>query len=105
MCYYAEKTQEIEKVYQAHGFSINNLIWDVTGTYNFRSLCHKAGFSKHQGYSITDIITLIFPLMQLNSVNAFYKSKFTKVTTMQKDPIFRLKNNERMPWRKLLTMF
>jgi len=76
----------------------------VMGTFNFRSLCHKAGFSKQQGYPVTDIITLmlLFPLMLIDSVNAFYKSEFKKVTTMQKDAIYRLKYNEKMPWRNLL---
>ena len=40
--------------------------------------------------------------MLLNSVNAFYKSEFEKITTMKKDTLYRLKNNERMPWRNLL---
>lgn len=99
-----KKTKEVEKVLQTHGFSINSIISDVMGTFNFRSLCSKAGFSKGQGYAVSDIITLmlILPLMLLNSVNAFYKSEFKKVTAMQKDAIYRLKNNERMPWRNLL---
>jgi len=99
-----EKTKEIEKVFLTHGFSINSIIRDVMETFNFRSLCYKAGFSKQQGYSVTDIITLllVFPLMIIDSVNAFYKSEFNNVTTMQKDAIYRLKNNDRMPWRNLL---
>ena len=40
--------------------------------------------------------------MLLKSVNALYKSEFQKVTAMKKDSIYRLKNNERMPWRSLL---
>lgn len=41
--------------------------------FKFRSLCHKVGFKKQQGYSVTDVITLLMalPLMPLNSVNAF----------------------------------
>jgi len=43
--------------------------------------------------------------MLLRSVNAFYKSEFQKVTAMKKDAIYRLKNNEKMPWRALLLAF
>jgi hypothetical protein len=45
---------------------------------------------------------MILPLMLLKSVHALYKSEFQKVTTMKKDSIYRLKNNENMPWRALL---
>lgn len=98
------KTKEIENVIQTHGFSINSIISDVMKTFKFRTLCHTVGFKKQQGYSVSDILTLllVFPLMLLNSVNAFYKSEFEKITTMKKDTLYRLKNNERMPWRNLL---
>ncbi|SDJ10727.1 hypothetical protein SAMN04488123_1151, partial [Natribacillus halophilus] len=63
------KTKEIEKVIQTHGFSIDSIVRDVMKSFNFRSLCHKVGFKKQQGYPVTDIITLmlVFPLMLLNS--------------------------------------
>ncbi|WP_312753941.1 IS4 family transposase [Rummeliibacillus suwonensis] len=95
---------EIQKVLITHGYSINSIISDVMRTFKFRSLCHKVGFKKQEGYSVTDIITLllVFPLMLLNSVNAFFKSDYQKVTEMKKDALYRLKNNERMPWRSLL---
>jgi len=62
------------------------------------------GFQKQEGYSPFEIISLmlIFPLMLLKSVNALYRSEFQKVTSMKKDTIYRLKNNENMPWRNLL---
>ena len=65
---------------------------------------HKAGFKKQEGHSVTEIITLllVFPLMLLTSVNAFFRSDFQRVTKMKKDVLYRLKNNERMPWRSLL---
>ncbi|HJV16828.1 MAG TPA: hypothetical protein VJ546_05495 [Bacillales bacterium] len=95
---------EIQKVLKTHGYSINSIISDVMRTFKFRSLCHKVGFKKQEGYSVTDIITLllVFPLMLLNSVNAFFKSDYQKVTEMNKDALYRLKNNEQMPWRSLL---
>lgn len=45
---------------------------------------------------------VMFPLMLLKTVNAFYKSQYEGITQMQKDVIYRLKNNENMPWRRLL---
>lgn len=47
-------------------------------------------------------LLLMLPLMLLNSVNALYKSSYQNVTEMKKDAFYRLKNNERMPWRNLL---
>lgn len=40
--------------------------------------------------------------MLLKSVHALYKCDFQKVTTMKQSCIYRLKNNEKMPWRSLL---
>lgn len=73
-------------------------------TYKFRTLCCQVGFKKQDGYSAPEIITLMLmlPLMLLKSIHALYKSEFQKVTAMKKDNIYRLKNNERMPWRPLL---
>ena len=73
-------------------------------TFNFKTLCWKAGAVKGDGYSVSEIITLLimFPLMLLKSVHALYKSEFQKTTEMKKDTIYRLKNNEKIPWRRLL---
>lgn len=45
---------------------------------------------------------IMFPLMLLNSVYALYQSQYEHVTEMKKDAIYRLKNNEKLPWRSLL---
>ena len=96
--------EEIKIVLETHSYSINNIIFQVMKTFKIKSLCCRVGFQKQDGYSASEIITLILvlPLMLLNSVNALYKSEFQKVTAMKKDSIYRLKNNERMPWRSLL---
>jgi hypothetical protein len=96
--------QEIQKVLNTHSYSINNIIFEVMKTFKLKSLCCRVGFQKHDGYSASEIITimLVLPLMLLKSVNALYKSEYQKVTAMKKDSIYRLKNNERMPWRSLL---
>lgn len=96
--------EEIQIVLETHSYSINNIIFEVMKTFKVKSLCNQIGFQKQDGYSASEIITLILvlPLMLLNSVNALYKSEFQKVTAMKKDSIYRLKNNEKMPWRSLL---
>jgi len=96
--------KEIENVLQNHGYSINNIICDVMKTFKLKTLCRQVGFQKQAGYSTTEILTLMLmlPLMLLKSVHALYKSEFQKVTSMKKSCIYRLKNNEKMPWRALL---
>lgn len=96
--------KEIQNVLDTHGYSINNIIFDAMKTFKFKTLCSQVGFQKKEGYSASEIITLmlVLPLMLLKSVNALYKSEFQKVTAMKKDSIYRLKNNEKMPWRPLL---
>ncbi|MHB8983733.1 MAG: IS4 family transposase [Carboxydocellales bacterium] len=99
--------KEIENVLQNHGYSIDTIIFDVMKTFKLKTLCHQVGFKKQEGYSASEIVTLMLmlPLMLLKSINALYKSEFQKVTAMKKDAIYRLKNNERMPWRALLLAF
>src|SRR5665647_2564618 len=96
--------KEIENVLQNHGYSINNIICEVMKTFKFKTLCWQVSFQKQAGYSTTEILTLMLmlPLMLLKSVHALYKSEFQKVTTMKQSRIYRLKNNEKMPWRALL---
>lgn len=96
--------QEIQKVLHSHSYSINNIIFEVMKIFKLKSLCYQVGFQKQDGYSASEIITLmlVLPLMLLKSVNALYKNEFQKVTAMKKDSIYRLKNNEKMPWRSLL---
>ena len=96
--------KEIENVLQNHGYSITNIICDVMKTFKLKTLCRQVGFQKQAGYSTTEILTLMLmlPLMLLKSVHALYKSEFQKVTSMKKSCIYRLKNNEKMPWRALL---
>src|SRR5665648_1186757 len=96
--------KEIENVLQNHGYSINNIICDVMKTFKLKTLCWQISFQKQAGYSTSEILRLMLmlPIMLLKSVHALYKSDFQKVTTMKKSCIYRLKNNEKMPWRALL---
>lgn len=99
-----KNVKEIENVFQSHGFSIDSIIQNVMKKFKFRSLCHQVGVKKQQGYSVTDIMTLLLllPLMLITSVNALFKSNYQNVSGMKKDTLYRLKNNECMPWRNLL---
>lgn len=96
--------KEIENVFQIHGYSIDTIIFDVMKTFKLKTHCRQVGFQKQDGYTASEIVTLMLmlPLMLLKSINSFYKSEFQKVTAMKKDAFYRLKNNEKMPWRTLL---
>jgi len=96
--------KEIENVLQNHGYSINTIIVQVMKTFKLKTLCRQVGFQKQAGYTTSETLRLMLmlPLMLLKSVHALYKSEFQKVTTMKQSCIYRLKNNEKMPWRASL---
>jgi len=99
-----QNIDEVKNVLNQNGYSIHTIICDVMKQFNFATLCWKCGITKQSGFSVTEILTLmiILPLMCIKSINAFYGSKFHEVTKMKKDVIYRLKNSERFPWRRLL---
>ncbi|KLU62805.1 hypothetical protein CEB3_c08950 [Peptococcaceae bacterium CEB3] len=96
--------KEIESVLQSHGYSVNIIIADAVKIFNLKTLCHGVGFKKQDGYRASQIIVLMLtmPFLMFKSVGDFYTSKRQGITPMKKDTIYRLKNNERMPWRALL---
>jgi hypothetical protein len=99
-----KNVNEIQNVLKTHGYSINTIIGDVMKTFKLKSFCNQIGFRKQEGYSATETLALMvmFPLMLLKSVHALYRSQYKTITKMKKDTIYRLKNNEKMPWRSLL---
>ena len=101
-----QSLSEIKNVIDKHEYTIDNIICHIMKNFNFRTICCKSGANniKEDGYKLSKIIALMvmFPLMLLKTVNAFYKSQYKELTQMQKDVIYRLKNNEKMPWRKIL---
>jgi hypothetical protein len=99
-----ENVTEIKKVLNEHQYSIHAIIFDVMDTFNLNGIIRKAGFAKHDGYGVAEILALMLmlPLLLRNSVHSLYHSEFQKVTTMKKDAIYRLKNHEKMPWRRIL---
>lgn len=94
------------KLHVLYSFSdqIPLLLGDVMKSFKLKSLCHQIKFTKEEGYSATEILTLMimFPLMLLNRVHALYRSQYKNVTVMKKDAIYQMKNNGKMPWRSLL---
>jgi len=96
--------KEIATVFESQNYSINNIICDTMKKFKLKSLCHRAGIQKADGYSATEILTLLLmlPLMALKNVHQLYKSAYAEKVAMQKDVLYRMKNNERHPWRSLL---
>ena len=100
-----DNATEIKKVLDEHQYSINTIIVEVMGTFKLNSIIRKAGFAKQDGYGVAEILALMIMLpllLLLNSVHSLYHSEFQKITTMKKDAIYRLKNHEKMPWRRIL---
>ena len=99
-----DNATEIKKVLKEHQYSINTIIFEVMGTFKLNAIIRKAGFVKQDGYGVAEILALMImlPLLLLNSVHSLYRSEFQTITTMKKDAIYRLKNHERMPWRRIL---
>jgi hypothetical protein len=101
-----QSLNEIKNVLDKHEYTIDNIICHIMKKFNFKTICWQSGANniKEDGYKLTEIVTVmvLFPLMLLKTVNAFYKSQYEGITQMQKDVIYRLKNNEKMPWRRLL---
>jgi IS4 transposase len=98
------RIEEIGSVLESQNYSLNNIITEALKKFNLKLLCLQAGFIKVSGYSVTEIIMLLLmlPLMALENVHQLYKSEYGKKAVMQKDVLYRLKNNENNPWRSML---
>ena len=96
--------KEIATVLESQNYTLNNIICDTLKKFKLATLCNQVGIVKEAGISPVDIITLLLalPLMALKNVHQLYKSKYVNQAAMQKDTIYRLKNNERYSWRSLL---
>ena len=99
-----ETTSEIKKVFDKHQYSIDSMVFDVMQTFKLHSIVRHTQFDKQEGYAVTEILALLimFPLMMVSSVNRFCHSEFQGMTAMKKDTMYRLKNNEKVPWRPIL---
>ena len=94
----------IKKVRDEHQYSINTIIVEGTGTFKRHASLWKEGFAKQDGYGVAEILALMIMLLLLwlNSVHSLYPSACQKVTTVKRDARYRLKNHEKMPWRRIL---
>ena len=99
-----ETTSEIKKVFDKHQYSIDSIVFDVMQTFKLHSIVRHTRFEKSEGYAVTEVLALLmmFPLMMLSSINSFFHSDVHAVTAMKKDTVYRLKNNEKVPWRPIL---
>ncbi len=73
-------------------------------TFKLHSIVRHTRFEKPEGYAVTEILALLimFPLMMVSRVNSVFRSEFHAITTRKKDALYRLKNNEGVPWRAIL---
>lgn len=96
--------KEVTTVLESQNYSLNISICNVMKEFKFKTLVQRTGIEKACGFSVTSILTLLLmlPLMVLENVHQFYKSAYAREETMQKDTLYRLKNNEQYPWRSLL---
>ena len=96
--------EEIATVFKTRGYTINNSICETMKKFKLKTLCNQAGITKECGYSAIEVLTLLlmFPFMLLKNVHQLYRDEFNKKIEMKKDVLYRMKNNERYNWRKLL---
>jgi len=96
--------KEIASVFQTHSYTLSDIICDTMKEFKLKTLCGLSGIQKSAGFSATELIALLImlPLMALNSIHQLYKSEYGKRAEMQKDALYRLKNNEHYSWRRLL---
>lgn len=97
---------EIKTVFENNAYDIEDIIHGLFKKFNFKTICCKSGTSKEQGYSVSTIIILmtILPLLCLKSVSKFFSSKYTNITKMKKDVLYRFKNNSKVAWRNILLL-
>jgi hypothetical protein len=98
------QVNEIDSVFENQNYSLGNIICDTMKKFKLKTLCHLSGIQKSDGFSVTELMTILImlPLMALNSIHQLYKSEYGKRAAMQKDALYRLKNNERYSWHRLL---
>ena len=100
----SQEISEIGKILEKHHYSMTSVLVETAQTFKLRSIVRNAGFEKQQGYSVVEIMTLmmLLPFLLVNSVHNLFVSDFKRITEMKKDTIYRLKNNELVPWRSIL---
>jgi hypothetical protein len=95
---------ETDQILDNNGYPICNIILETVAKFKLKTILHKSGFVKRAGYAVFDIILalILMPLMGSETVFSYVNTHLPRVSTMQKDTIYRFINNERLPWRSLL---
>jgi len=101
------KIEEIKTISGKDGLSFFDKLLKLFKLFNIDSLCRKNGMIKYNGFSVSEILTILvlFPFMVISTVNSLYASRFNEIIKAKKDTFFRLKNNELFNWRNLLYLF
>ena len=94
---------EIKAVFDKKDADIGLTIFDLFARFRLQKLALQCGIAKLRGYPIAEIMTvlLLFPILMVTTVRGFVQSGFA-LTDARKDTFFRLMNDERVNWRRLL---
>ena len=94
---------EIKAVFDEKDTDIGLTIFDLFARFRLQKLALQCGIAKSRGYPIAEIMTvlLLFPTLMVTTVRGFIQSGFA-LTDARKDTFFRLMNDERVNWRRLL---
>lgn len=85
----------------------SEIIVDLFKGFTICKVAQRFNEVKGRGFQPVQVllILLLFPFLGVCSVYALYKSGYAYLTEMEKDVYYRLKNNEKIDWRKLLYSF
>ncbi len=99
-----KNVEEIKKVLKNHDYRLDSLVKDVMKKFQLKKLCYQARIEKQQGYSTVELLKfmIMMPLMLIETVQAFYSCMHKDLFKMKKDTVYRMQNNENIPWRSLL---
>lgn len=99
-----QKLSEIDEIFEKHNYDTHNIIANTFKKFKLTFAFKKYGFHKEQGFLTSEIILILLylPLLGARSINHFYQKQFQKITTMQKDTLYRFRNNPDTDWRRIL---
>lgn len=104
-----QKISEIKEMIEKNQYGSPNSFLAVKKELSISShmnrLCREKRVKRNDvGFAVSDVFSLliILPLFMMKTVDALYKSTYRTIAEMQKDTIYRLLNNEKIPWRRVL---
>ena len=103
------QNQNVIKISELQGILNNKSatalnISDVFKDYKVCKALQNINKYKVKGIAVIDILTalLLLPFFLEETINGMIKSSVSLITAMQKDTLYRLKNNDKIDWRKIL---